>query len=389
LLFNVLGVAPGLQCMRAGLDHYLPGELPPDQLATRLREIIASRKRPLTKERSNGSPPSVLGAEDSAESTLVGQSPAIREVLNIIRLVAPTRSTVLITGPSGTGKELAARLIHSLSPRAGLPMVTVNCGAIPENLLESEFFGHVKGAFTGAIAARAGRFEQAQASTLFLDEIGDMPIELQPKVLRALQEREFQRVGSSQTMQVDVRVIAATNCDLLAKVRRGEFREDLYYRLKVVPLRMPSLAERLVDVPLLVEHLLGKLCRREDLPLKTVPPETLEALAQYCWPGNVRQLENAIEEAVVLSGSRRQLEPGDFPLPIEEGQSLGMGQPGEVQLPPGGMDLDAFLGALERGLLEQALRQSGGNKKRAADMLRLKRTTLSAKLRAAGVQFSA
>ncbi len=261
------------------------------------------------------SPGQAGAAGDGAIPELVGRSEAIRAVGRLIRLVAPRRATVLITGRTGSGKELVARAIHAASPRAARPLVMVNCGAIPENLIEAEFFGHVKGAFTGAVAHRVGRFEQADGGDIFLDEIGEMPIDLQSKLLRVLQEREFERVGSSQTVKVDVRVLAATNCDLKDKVERGEFREDLYYRLNVVPIRLPTLAERAEDVPLLTEHLVARICRREELPQKRPGPEALERLMQYPWPGNVRQLENAIENAVVFSGERALLYPSDFPLP--------------------------------------------------------------------------
>lgn len=321
-------------------------------------------------------------------TTLVGSSHAIRDVVETIRLIAPKRSTVLITGPTGTGKELAARLIHELSPRRSAAMVVVNCGAIPENLFESELFGHVRGAFTGAVATRIGRFEQAHRSTLFLDEIGEMSFEMQAKLLRALQEREFQRVGSSQTVRVDVRVVAATNCDLAEKARRGEFREDLYYRLNVVPIAMPPLAEHLEDLPLLVDYLLEKFSRTEGLPRKRLSAEAGELLARYHWPGNVRQLENLLEKAVILSGEREELDAADLRLPAADSDAASGGWiEGEVRLPSAGLDLEGFLKRLERSLLEQALERAGGNKKRAADILRLKRTTLSAKLQACGVRF--
>ncbi|HZS51017.1 MAG TPA: sigma-54 dependent transcriptional regulator [Bryobacterales bacterium] len=383
------GPQEAVRLTKKGLDDYLPAGLPPERMAARLRELIGSRES--AARASSGEPRG--RSSDSAESVLIGRSPAIREVIETIRLIAPKRSTVLITGPTGTGKELAAKLIHALSPRAAMPMVTVNCGAIPEHLLESEFFGHVKGAFTGAVSARVGSFEQAHGSTLFLDEIGEMPFDLQAKMLRALQEREFQRVGSSHAVQVDVRVIAATNCDLAAKVRRGEFREDLYYRLNVVPVPMPPLAARLEDVPLLIDHILAKICRRESIPLKRVGPGALELLSRYHWPGNVRQLENALEKAIILSGGAEELSSRDFDLPAHSGfagcSSEGDPADSAIQLPPGGMDLDAFLSKLERNLLEQALQRAAGNKKRAADMLGLKRTTLSAKLRVAGIRFPA
>lgn len=313
---------------------------------------------------------------------LVGESRAIKNVLEVVRLVGPRRCTVLITGETGTGKELAARALHIASRRAHLPIVTVNCSALPEHLLEAELFGHVKGAFTGAINHRVGRFEQADGSTLFLDEIGDMPLDLQVKLLRVLQEREFQRLGSSETVQVDIRVVAASNANLSDKVRQGKFREDLYYRLNVVPIEMPPLRERPCDVPLLVRHFIDKICRLENIPARQVQKETLERLSSYSWPGNVRQLENAVEMAIALSGDRTVLYPGDFPLPSQaQWKSMTADTAPMIKLPENGLDFEQTVGRFERSILEQALRKAGGNKKRAADMLRLKRTTLSAKLR--------
>jgi DNA-binding NtrC family response regulator len=356
---------------RLGLDDYWSPSVNPEGLAPVLSQLFASRNR-------DAGAAEVEFAAGGAR--LISRSPVMRQVVETVRLIASKRSTVLVTGPTGAGKDVVARLLHALSPRAGTAMVTVNCGAIPEHLLEAEFFGHVKGAFTGAVGPRLGRFEQAHGSTLFLDEVGDLSFDLQAKVLRAVQEREFQRVGSSQTVHVDVRIIAATNCDLAAKVRRGEFREDLYYRLNVVPIRLPPLAEHLEDVPDLVRHFLKRVCREEELPPKRVAPSTMDRLLQYYWPGNVRQLENAVEKAAVLSGARLELYPSDFPLPAPEARAPA-GEP-EVYLPPGGLDLDAMLRRLEHSLLAQALDRTSGNKKRAAEMLGLKRTTLSAKLRA-------
>jgi DNA-binding NtrC family response regulator len=277
---------------------------------------------------------------------------------------------------------MAARALHLSGPRAQRALVTVNCSTLPEHLLEAELFGHVKGAFTGAVHSRVGRFEQADGGTIFLDEIGDMPVDLQVKLLRVLQEREFQRLGSSETVRVDIRVVAAANGDLLEKVRQGTFREDLYYRLNVVPIGMPALRERLSDMPLLVEHFLEKVCRQEGLPTKRVRQETLDRLCSYGWPGNVRQLENAVEMAVALSGDRERLHPADFPIPsAAAAKPVRMANPATVAVPDGGLDYEATVAAFELGILEQALRKAGGNKKRAADLLRLKRTTLSAKLR--------
>jgi DNA-binding NtrC family response regulator len=288
----------------------------------------------------------------------------------------------MITGESGTGKEMAARALHMASPRANYPLVTVNCGALPDNLLEAELFGHVKGAFTGAVNLRIGRFEQAHKGTILLDEVGDMPLELQAKLLRVLQEREFQRLGSGETIRVDVRVIASTNVNLTERVREGRFREDLFYRLNVVPLRMPSLSERVDDIPLLVDHFVKKICQQENIPLRRIVPEAIGRLQSASWPGNVRQLENAVEMAVAMTGERRELLPIDFGftrenqikpllfrLPLAEGAT-------EV------CDFNAAVNQFERSILERALTRTSGNKTAAAELLGIKRTTLIMKLRA-------
>ena len=315
------------------------------------------------------------------EALLVGRSPEIREVARVIGLVASRRATVLITGETGTGKEVAARALHLAGPRRRRPMIAVNCAALPENLLEAELFGHVRGAFTGAIQSRTGRFEQAHGSTLFLDEIGEMPIELQAKLLRVLQEREFQRLGSSETLRVDVRVVAATNCDLAGRVHAGRFREDLFYRLNVVPIQMPPLRQRRDDIPLLAEHFVEKICLQEEIARKTIVPEAFDRLCDCSWPGNVRQLENAVEMAVALSGDRAFLLPTDFPGAAGGPQLSVTSATPAIAVPDGGLDYEQTLALIERSILEQALQKTGGNKKAAAQMLRLKRTTLSAKVR--------
>lgn len=310
--------------------------------------------------------------------TLVGSSRLLRDALDVLRLVAPRHCTILITGRTGTGKELAARAIHDASARRGRELVAINCGAIPRDLVESEFFGHVKGAFTGAATSRAGRFEQADGGTLFLDEVGELPKDMQAKLLRVLQEGEIQRVGSSETTRVDVRVLAATNRDLGRMVENEQFREDLYYRLNVVPIRLPDLAERVDDIPAITQHLLKLLCTRERLPQKRISDSALARLCQHDWPGNVRQLQNALEKAVALSGERIVLDESDFVLPRVPRPPTDIEGP-SLQMPPAGLDYDAVVGAFERDLLSQAITLADGNKKRAAELLQLKRTTFLAR----------
>ncbi len=303
-------------------------------------------------------------------------------VFRIIQLVGPRRCTVLISGETGTGKEVVARAIHLCGARSRLPMVTVNCAALPENLLEAELFGHVRGAFTGATNHRVGRFEQASGSTIFLDEIGEMPLELQSKLLRVLQEREFQRIGSSETVKVDLRIVAASNLELAQRVDQGKFREDLFYRLNVIPIRTPPLRERQSDIPALTYHLVEKICRLEQIPVKQVAPQALWRLAELPWPGNVRQLENALEAAITLSGDRQTLCPEDFPFQSSESKFAAAASSGPtISVPDHGLDFDQTVSQFERSILMQALEKTAGNKKQAADMLGLKRTTLSAKLR--------
>jgi DNA-binding NtrC family response regulator len=322
------------------------------------------------------------GGNEPWRNLLIGCSRAMETVAETIRLVGPRRCTVLITGESGTGKEVAARAIHAASPRASRPMVAVNCTALPENLLEAELFGHVKGAFTGAAGVRIGRFEQAQGGTVFLDEVGDMPIELQAKLLRVLQEREIQRLGSSETIRVDVRVIAATNVNLLDRVRQGKFREDLYYRLNVFPFEMPPLRQHIGDIPELVHHFVRKVCAMEGIPEKQVSPEAIEGLKARAWPGNVRQLENAVEMAVTFGGDNRMLSAFDFRLPNPVAHDVIRRQtPLTLEACDETGDFDSAVTRFERTMIERAMNRASGNKTAAAELLGLKRTTLIMKLR--------
>src|SRR5579872_4451841 len=368
-------VADAVRLVRLGAYDFVTGPLDTNEVLGSL-ESAAERSR----LRAAALAANALSSEPW-KRFFIGESQPVRDVEYIIRLAGPKRSTVLITGETGTGKEVVARALHQASPRSHLPMVAVNCSALPENLLEAELFGHTKGAFTGALQQRVGRFEQAHNGTLFLDEIGDMPLDLQAKLLRVLQEREFQRIGSSETVRVDVRVVAASNANLAEKVAQGTFREDLFYRLNVVPVTMPPLRERASDIPLLAHHFLEKICRIEGIAPKRIYREALDRLCAYQWPGNVRQLENAIEMAVVLSGDRLDLYPADFRLP-EFGVRKPLGPPSSAtMLPETGLDFEAAVTNFQRNIIEQALERSGGNKTVAADLLRMKRTTLLAKLR--------
>ena len=304
--------------------------------------------------------------EQTSLPTMLGKSSRMRELFELVRQVAPTRANILITGESGTGKELVARSIHALSDRQDRPFVTINCGAIPENLLESELFGHVKGSFTGAISHKEGLFEAADGGTLFLDEIGEMPLSLQVKVLRAIQDRTFKRVGGTSDIQVDVRILCATNRVLSEEVRRGSFREDLFYRLNVIEVQLPRLRERPEDIPELVRLFVERYASELSRPVQEVDPEVLTVLERYAFPGNVRELENLVERAVTLARSERitiDCMPATVLAPPQ-----AAGRPG---LPTDGADLNELLADYERGLLDAALERTGGVKKRAAALLRV------------------
>ncbi len=376
---NELAQFPAILCLATEASRDLPGRL--EARGIPYSSLVALTSEALTTALDPSAGIDVCeGPEGNVwEDTLIGDSPAMRRVRETIRLVAARNCTVLISGETGTGKEVVARAIHLASRRANRAMVSVNCAAVPSTLLESEMFGHEKGAFTGAITRRAGRFEDAHKSTIFLDEIGDMPLELQAKILRVLQEREVQRIGGSQVSKIDVRVIAATNRELASEIKNGRFRHDLYFRLRVVPLHIPPLRERPEDIPVLVEHFLEETCRRENLAPKVILPDAMSHLSEQLWLGNVRELEHSIERAVALSGDRETLDLCDFSpycdiLPVES--------PGHSSMDlRDGIDLEQVIGRLERSIIQQALRLAQGNQSRAAQMLRLKRSTLVSKVK--------
>jgi formate hydrogenlyase transcriptional activator len=313
-------------------------------------------------------PVSEVGADCCFEG-IIGKSPAIQKVLKQIAIVAPTDSTVLLHGETGTGKELVARAIHTLSPRRDSAFVRMNCAAIPSGLLESELFGHEKGAFTGALMQKKGRFELADGGSLFLDEIGDISLELQPKLLRAVQEREFERLGSARTIGVDVRMIAATHRDLPAMIRDRQFREDLFYRLNVFPIQIPPLRDRREDIPLLVRYFVLRIARRMQKNIESIPEVAMRALVNADWPGNVRQLENFIERCVILTQS------DELDVPIAELKGVS-----EIPVPTAPLSFEDA----ERQVIIDALRSASGKiagKGGAAERLGLKRTTLQHKMR--------
>jgi formate hydrogenlyase transcriptional activator len=316
---------------------------------------------------------------------IIGSSASLRRVLKRVETVAPTDSTVLIYGETGTGKELVARAIHDLSPRRAKPFVKLNCAAIPTGLLESELFGHEKGAFTGAIAQRIGRFEVANGGTIFLDEIGEIPLELQTKLLRVLQEREFERLGSSHTLHTDARLIAATNRDLEAMVREQQFRSDLFFRLNVFPVHVSPLRERESDIPLLVRHFAQQFSKRMNKVIETIPTATMETLSGYHWPGNIRELQNVIERAVIIStGPELRLDFADLKLPRANPQEEGPAAPNSK---PNGALRDV-LGETERQQILQALKECNwvvAGPKGAAARLGVKRSTLQLRIQKLGI----
>ena len=359
---------------RLGAFDYMSKPVVADELLFRVERAVESHRlneRALRLERR---------LKGDGLEAMVGESTAMREVFRLVEKIAPTQSTVLVRGESGTGKELVARAIHSRSTRSGRPFQAVNCAAIPENLLESELFGHEKGSFTGADARKTGLFEAASLSTLFLDEIGDLSLPLQGKILRVLQERELRRVGGNETIPVDVRVVAATNRDLEAMMKAGQFREDLFYRLNVIPIVLPPLRERGSDIPALVQRFLEKANAAHGTAVAEIDPAALDLLVRHPWPGNIRQLESVVERAVLLCEGTT-VRPVDLPVEIRL-QTSPAARPYGFEIPPEGIDIED----LERQLIVQAMERSGWVIARAARLLGLTYRTLQYRLEKFGIR---
>ena len=371
-----------VEAMKQGAVDFIAKPFPPDELRLRVEKALAFREARQARERLDEENrylrEEIGGRYNFGE--MVGRSAQMQEVFARVQKVAASDSSVLIYGESGTGKELVARAIHQQSARRDGPFVKVNCGALPRELVESELFGHEKGAFTGAVRQKKGKFELAVGGTIFLDEVGDVPLEVQVNLLRVLQEKEFDRVGGEKTLTADVRVVAATNRPLKEMVAQGTFREDLFYRLEVIPIRLPPLRDRKEDIPLLVEHFLHKKCSEMGRPRKRIAPEAMEALTGYRWPGNVRELENVIEQTIVLSDGE-EIGVGDLPL-AAEAEREGVELPA---LPEGEIPLNRMLDDLERQLVERAMERAGGVKARAAQMLGIKTSALYYKLEKYGL----
>jgi DNA-binding NtrC family response regulator len=363
-----------VDAMKLGASDFIEKPFQFDELLHRLQKALEQRR--LTSE--NAYLRSQL-EERYSFGGILGRSRPMQKLFHMLETVARANSTILITGETGTGKEVVARAIHHNSPRRAHRFVALNCSAIPETLLEAELFGHVRGAFTGATNTRQGRFEQAHKGSLFLDEVGTMSQALQMKLLRALQEREFERVGDNQTIKVDVRVIAATNSDLRRMVGEGSFREDLYYRLNVIPIELPPLRDRRDDIPVLVSHFLEKFAQGKHLQFSQ---SAMRLLMAHAWPGNVRQLENAVERAVTLSAGRSEIDVQDLP-PEVQSVPQTVSTP-FVEFPDEGLDLTGYLLSIERDLIRRSLERTSGNRNKAAELLRIKRTTLVEKLKRLG-----
>jgi DNA-binding NtrC family response regulator len=366
-------IETAVEAMKAGAVDFLPKPFSLDHLMTVVNKALELRtlrdeNRQLREELS----------QRYQFDNIVGHSEAMREIFATVSRVAPTRATVLLCGESGVGKDLIARAIHHHSPRSAKPFVKINCTALPENLMESELFGFEKGAFAGANTSKPGKFEQADTGTVFLDEIGDVPASVQVKLLRILQEREFERLGSNKTRHIDVRVLAATNVDLRAALEQGSFREDLYYRLNVLPINIPSLRERKEDIPFLAAYFVKKLSKDLGSPVQSISDAATQRLLEYHWPGNVRELENVLERSMVLANGP-VLEAGDVKLDTAPSKSVAASAGNFL---PEGMTLDQY----EQNIIREALNRANGNKSQAARLLGLTRNALRYRLSQMGIE---
>ncbi len=380
-------VDTAVEALKLGAFDYLTKPFDKDEV----RQVVAKALR--TRQLSNEEATQEIRDVPGARFGIVGESTGLTDIYSVLERVADSPTTVLITGESGTGKELVARALHDHSSRKGKPFIKVNCAAIPKELIESELFGYERGAFTGAVTSKPGRFELANGGTLFLDEIGEIPVEMQVKLLRALQESEFERVGGIKTIRVDVRLVAATNRDLKKLIAAGVFREDLFYRLNVVSIRLPALRERSSDIPLLVDHFLAKFNERLKKDVKGVEGESLDLLSAYSWPGNIRELENVMERAVLFCDAQK-LRVEDLPVELR-GISQSVAPPadgggsGDVALPAeGGLKehVKVAMTRLERDIVSRALKQTSGNVTHAARLLKISRKGLQLKMKELGLR---
>ena len=365
-----------IEAMKHGAFHYIPKPFKNEEVVLTVNKALEQRRLSTENERLKEEL-----AEKYAYSNIIGKSEIMRKVFDLIRLASPSRSNILIAGESGTGKELVAKAIHHASPRARNAFVTVNSGSLPPELLESSLFGHMKGAFTGAIATKRGLFEVADGGSIFLDEIGNINLETQAKLLRVIQEKEFMRLGSVDTIRVDCRIIAATNADLNKLMAEQRFREDLYYRLNVITIQLPPLRRRREDIPLLISHFMQKYSDENKRKVKEVTPDAMRILMDHAWPGNVRELENTIERAVVLCTSERigpDLLPDYLRYPVQTEQPA-------MTVPQDGLSLKDAVSRYERAMILQSLELANGVQKRAAELLQLKPSTLNEMMKRLGI----
>lgn len=367
-------IANAVEAMKAGAFHYVTKPFELEDIGMIVQKALEHSRLKEENLRLTKQIKTQYGFEN-----IMGASDELKDVLKLVERVSETDSTVLVLGESGTGKELVARAIHYNSRRAHKPLIPVNCGAIPENLLESELLGHVKGSFTGAINTKMGRFEMANGGTIFLDEIGDMSLRLQVKILRVLQEKKFEPVGSTKTVEADVRIIAATNQNLEELVAQGKFREDLYYRLNVIPINVPTLRQRVCDIPILVDHFLRKYSDNNHLTAPRVPQDVMSVFMNYKWPGNIRELENTIERLVVLRPGQ-EIQMNDLPEKFLKVTDT-IFKNSALHIPDAGISLKNAVNDFENNLILKALDKTGWNKNKAANLLKLNRTTLVEKIK--------